>query len=302
MKLIGLIAGNSGDALTDELHMRGYTVAIVCGLENEPGYDSADIALLTDLKCCETIYRFFEKNNVKEVIIGTGHELAFDVAEYLSKRGILINIDFNKSKLAKDKYLFKMAIKEIGVDTPEAFLIENLDQFTTIKQRIITPCVVKSTIDTLQPCKVNNSQELEDAVDAVLNTNSKVLIEEYINGNDCTVVVMNNGSIIKNLGVTYYSKAKEYKLKGFENTKSVVMNKSVENRICDIAEKIVRTLKFTGLVRVDFVVSDCIYVLELNSIIVTGYNGSLVTFYKKQGVNINLASMFIDSALYYMKI
>lgn len=295
MKIIGLIAGTSGDALTDELHKRGYSVAIVCGKANEPGYNKADFLLSTDLKDCEEIYHFFMNNNVRKVIVGTGHELAFDVAEYLTRRGISTNINIRNSKLAKDKYLFKNAITKIGIDTPESLLIDSFDQFMIIRKNIVTPCVVKSTIDTIQPCKVNNVKELEESVKLVLSTDSKVLVEEYIDGNDCTVVVMSDGSIIKNLGVTYYSKAKEYDLKGFENSRSVEMSKGVEKAICHIAEKIVKDLEFTGLMRVDFIVSERIYVLELNSVIVTGYNGSLSKFFKKQVNNINLASIFIDT-------
>ena len=40
--MIGLIAGKSGDSLTDELHDLGYQVALVVGKEQEPGTEKAD--------------------------------------------------------------------------------------------------------------------------------------------------------------------------------------------------------------------------------------------------------------------
>jgi len=44
-----------------------------------------------------------------------------------------------------------------------------------------------------------------------------------------------------------------------------------------IAVQIVEQLGFTGLLRIDFIVDECsekVYVLELNTVIVTGYKGS----------------------------
>lgn len=49
MQTIGLIAGKSGDSLTDELHKRGYRVAIVCGRMREAGYDSADEKVISKI-------------------------------------------------------------------------------------------------------------------------------------------------------------------------------------------------------------------------------------------------------------
>ena len=132
--MLGLIAGSSGDALTDELHKRGYSVAIVCGKENEPGIDKAEVSLIADLSKYEEIYEFFSLHSIRKVIIGTGHELVFVLAEYLISKGMLVNVDLEKSKMAKDKWLFKKALVSIGVNTPWAFLINDINEFKLMKK------------------------------------------------------------------------------------------------------------------------------------------------------------------------
>jgi len=98
--------------------------------------------------------------------------------------------------------------------------------------------------------------------------------------------------------VTYYCKAKEYKLKGFEGAYSKKMSEDKESEICKIAVQIVEQLGFTGLLRIDFIVDECsekVYVLELNTVIVTGYKGSAYPFFKKQGIDI--AEVMISNSL-----
>ncbi|WP_428260206.1 ATP-grasp domain-containing protein [Gallibacter sp. Marseille-QA0791] len=292
--MIGLIAGKSGDSLTDELHKRGYSVAIVCGKDNEPGVDKADTSLVADLSRHEEIYDFFSSHSICKVIFGTGHRLAFDLAEYLISKGFLVNIDVEKSSMAKDKWRFKKALNSINVNTPQAVIINSVNECERI-ETFGFPCVVKSVIDTVLPCKVDNVFELREAIAEVLKTKSQAFVEKYIDGNDCTVMVASDGYTVRNYGVTYYSKAKEYKLRGFNNAHSNRMTSKEERKVCEIAEKIVCQLQFKGLVRVDFIISDEVYVLELNSVIVTGYTGSAYPFFEKGGINV--ASLAIDTAL-----
>lgn len=284
---IGLIGGHSGDSLTDKLHELGFMVALVGGRKNEPGMDLADYVLVRDLSNYNQIIDFFLNCNVKKILIGTGHSKALMLSQELTKRGFITNIDYKKSMLAKDKVKFKEALKKINIDTPQFLSYKDKNvEVREIDKFIGIPCVIKSSLDAIQPQKANNYDELCDAIDKVRETNTELLVEEYIRGNDCTVAVRNNGIISETLGVTYYSKAKEYKLKGFEEAYSSRTTPEVEEKICTIAKEIVEKLGFIGLVRVDFIIDQKIYVLELNSVIVTGYHGSAYPFFKEQGIDI----------------
>lgn len=292
---IGLIGGQSGDSLTDELHSKGYSVALVGGRTNEPGMDRADFVLVEDLSYHEKIINFFKNHKVKFIVIGTGHSKAIEVSRTLEKEGFFTSIDFPKSLLAKNKVHFKKLLLEIGVQTPHYISFKEDYDINIIINEIGIPCVVKSATDAVQPLKANTFEELQEAIQSVEKTGTEILVEKYIKGNDCTVAVVSDGEFSESLGVTYYSKAKEYKLKGFNEAYSKKLSQEVENKLSNIAKKIVDDIGFKGLVRVDFIIDEQIYVLELNSVIVTGYNGSAYPFFEKQGINI--AKVQIENAI-----
>lgn len=295
---IGLVAGHSGDSLTDKLHEIGFSVALVCGRNDEPGTDHADYILIEDLSNHKKIIDFFNEHKVNYIIVGTGHIKAIELAGKLKCSDFITNIDFCKSMLAKDKVKFKKKLLENGINTPRFFSFWEKFEINEVVDKIGLPCVVKSATDAVQPRKVNNFQELLEGIDKIKETKTEILIEEYISGNDCTVAVENDGNISKGLGVTYYSKAKEYKLKGFETAYSKKLSFKKEKEIITIAEKVTRLLEFSGLVRIDFIVDEIngkVYVLELNSIIVTGYAGSAYPFFRNQGIDI--AKVMIDNAM-----
>lgn len=299
-KCIGLIAGHSGDSLTDKLKNRGYTVALVGGRENEPGMNKADFILIEDLSNHQKIARFFIEHDASKVIVGTGHSKAINLVEYLHKAGLITNIDRIKSLLAKDKIKFKNELISIKVKTPK-FLRVDFDEYIpveVISDKIRIPCVIKSNTDAAQPQKVNTTFELQVAIESVKETNTTVLVEEYIKGNDCTVAVVSDGDSVRGLGVTYYSKAKEYRLKGFSEAYSKKISEQKEEELNSIAVQIVDKLGFKGVSRVDFIIDDKTgqsYVLELNTVIVTGYNGSAYPFFKEQGIDI--AEIMINNSL-----
>lgn len=297
---IGLIAGYSGDSLTDELHEFGYKVALVGGVENEPGMQNAEYVFVQDLDNYKEIIEFFLQHEVRKIIIGTGHYKAINLLNKLKKNNFITNIDYNLSMLAKDKIKFKKALKSINVETPNylCYTRETIN-LNEIIQLMGLPCVVKSAVDAIQPQKVNNYNELTHAINEVSATKTEILVEEYINGNDCTVAVKNDGIICEDLGVIYYSKAKEYELKGFNGAYSTKVSPEIEKELCSLAREITKELGFMGLVRVDFIISQKIYVLELNSVIITGYNGSAYPFFKAQ--DINIAKVMVDNAIEILK-
>lgn len=299
-ELIGLIGGKSGDSITDELHKKNKRVLLIVGKENEPGTDKADIVLVKELNYKEEIYKSIIENKITKVIIATGHILAIELAEYLKERNISISINVELSKLCKDKYLFKQYIESKGFKTPKYKYLNykktKADELELLVEAIKLPCVLKSTIDVIQPQLINNIKELKDEILKIFNLNSDVLIEEYIDGNDCTVAIYSDGIEVRDLGVTYWSKAKEHKLRGFENAYSINLSDYLELEVLRISHELAKTIDLLGLCRVDFIVKgEEIYILEVNSVIVCGYTGNIPQLFKEK--NINLAEVSVETAL-----
>lgn len=300
--MIGLVAGHSGDALCDELHKRGYEVAMVCGRNTDPGIENADKLIVTDLSNLNEIVQFFKNYGVEEVIIGTGSQLAFELAHTLEEHGIMTNIDFEHSKLAKNKPDFKDALRRIGVPTPDFMVIDKMDDIDAVYSRFAFPFVVKAINDVLQPRKVNNKDNFINFIKEIFATGNGAMIETYIDGNDCTVAVASDGERVEDLGVTHWTKIIEYKLQGFDNPRAEAMDEETENEIRKIAQKIVSELGFLGLVRLDFMVRENtsggvsdIFVLELNTVMVTGYAVTYQPLFRAAGYDI--AKIHTDVAL-----
>ncbi len=302
MITIGLVAGKSGDSLTDELHSLGYRVAIVSGRESEPGVDTADEVCLTDLRNKEEIFNFFKNNNVQFFIVGTGTVLAFDLAEYLEERGLVSSVSVSKSKLVKDKVKTKEEFIRIGVDTPDYLFCKSgeLNDIETIIEEIGFPCVVKSNTDAVQPRCANCRSELVEAIDDVIVTATDILIEKCIKGGDVTVCVANDGVRIYPINILSYSKAKEYRLTGFINPYALTVTEDKQMELFEKSVRIIEALKLIGVARVDYIIDEkASYALEVNSVIVTGYHGSAYPFFKKDGINI--AKVSVNNAISVFK-
>lgn len=296
MGYIGLIAGSSGDSLTDALHNKGYKVALVAGKEEEPGVDKADKKVIIDLSNFVEIEKFFRDNKVQFIILGTGHSKAFRLASYLEKLGFYTSVDIQKSEVAKDKIRFKKELDKIKVLTPQYMSFNSDYNLEDIVNNVGIPCVVKSPVDLIQPQKVNSKIELEEAIKELLGLKGEVLIERFISGVDCTVPVLSDGESVKSLGVTYYNKAIEYQLKGFEKIYHPKLSEELEKEIEQLSVNIIKELRFKGLVRLDYIIENQkIYVLELNSVIMTGYNCTSYPFFKEKGIDI--AQEMIDNAM-----
>ncbi len=291
---IGLIGGKSGDSLTDKLQEKGYKVALVAGRAGEPGTDSADRHYIIDLREADAVADFFRKCQVKKVLVGTGHEVVFELAKKLEEEGFVLSINLATSLLAKDKIAFKKQLEKQGILTP-AYYTADREKDVDMKKLIAgvgIPCVIKSSTDAIQPRKVNRMEELEEAVREVFATGTSLLAEEFIDGGDCTVAVANDGEHLIDCGVLLYSKARGSRLKGFHNAKDAVLSEEQKTEVAEIAKRVVGENGLLGLARVDFSISDENYVLEANSVVVTGYHGNTYPRYKKNGVD--LAEILVE--------
>ncbi len=290
-EIIGLIAGKSGDSLTDEIHSQSYGVALVAGSDKDPGLDKADCCCVTDLRNREQILSFFREHGVKYFVIGTGTVLAFDLSDYLEGHGMVSSINTKASFLVKDKVKTKIAFSQIDVTSPRyAFFPNETYQETAVIEAahsLTFPVVVKSNTDATQPVCAHDEAELSAAAARVIDTSTDLLLEEFIDGGDVTVCVSRNMSGTRPVGVIPYSKAKEYALEGFDHPYVYALTEQMNKELLDISERIVEHLGIIGIARIDYIIRDgVIYALEANSVIVTGYHGSAYPFFKAEGINI----------------
>lgn len=302
--VIGLIAGISGEILTQKLHAYGLDVALVVGKEGESGSHIADDVCVADMRNIADITEFFVQKKVQYVVIGTGHLLVLELARYLEQKGIVVSINVESSLLAKDKVLYKEKMLSCGIATPNFVLISGSSEVDrkSILQKISLPCVVKSPIDTVLPQKVNTEEELYNAMALVAKTKNAILVEEYIEGIDVTVPVLVEKNAVEALLLSYYNKSKECHLKGFSSNKKIVtLNVDAENSVKKFCKHVASVTGMEGLCRIDAIIDSYgkVYVLEANSVMVTGINEKQIEygkqFLEKEGID--FANILVEYAL-----
>lgn len=302
---IGIIAGISGEVIVKEVQKLGYKTLLISGRVDDSGMNISDKNYTIDLKEKEEIYRILKENNVNKLILGTGHILGFYLAEFLEEKGIKISVNPKMSLLAKDKLAYKKELLKNKILTPLYVKIEkNIEKYDIeeIFQKIGCPCVVKSTIDTMYPKKANQKEELQEYIEEVLKTKSSVLVEQFIEGIDTTIPVYANSKKVKAILVSYYSKAKACNLIGFGNSYiEKKLDEGQEKELLKFSEEVIKKTGILGMVRLDIIVGEDkkFYVLECNSVMVTGVHQNQIEYGKEflQKENINFAELTVKNAL-----
>lgn len=304
MEMIGIIAGISNEVIRNELMLKGYQTCVISGRLNDIGMEKADKVLVKDFKEKKEILEYLTKNEISKVILGTGHILAFELAKYLKENGIKVSIDPEKSLIAKDKNIYKEELKKFNFLTPNSVLIRKNEILeSNLIENLKYPVVIKSTIDTMYPQKVLSVSEALDIIVQIQNTESDVLVEEYIQGIDITIPVYSNYEETKAILVSYYSKAKECKLKGFSFLDSENQRLSIETekKVMDYSEKVVKQMGTLGMVRLDIIVTNQneFYILECNSVMVTGVHPNQIEYGREflEKEKINFAKYTVENAL-----
>ena len=114
-----------------------------------------------------------------------------------------------------------------------------------------------------------------------------IIIEEYADGNDCTVPVFSDIDNIHAPAIVYWSKQQTYKLKGFSKLKSYTLSQNQEDLIVRKCEEIVHNIGYRGVCRFDIrITNDNYYFLEINSVISIRSEGTSFQALKEKGINI----------------
>ena len=301
---VAIIAGISGEVIVKELKKLNYNTFVISGRKEDSGMNISDRNFVVDLREKELIYNELVKNSIDKVILGTGHILAFELVDFLSKKGIKVSVNPKSSLIAKDKFAYKEELVKNGILTPKYMEIALNEKYNIqeILDKIGYPCVVKSTIDTTYPKKANTEEELERHIEAIRKTNSPILVEQFIEGIDTTVPVYSNPKETKAILVSYYSKADACKLEGFgDDLIKEILSKETEKKLLRFSEDVIRKTNILGMARLDIIVdkNQNFYVLECNSVMVTGVHQNQIEYGKEflERENINFAELTVRNAL-----
>ncbi|MGC1727841.1 MAG: carbamoyl-phosphate synthase large subunit [Steroidobacteraceae bacterium] len=185
-----------------------YSGAQACKALREEGYrvvlvNSNPATIMTDPEMADAIYiepinartvaRIIEKERPDALLPTMGGQTALNTALDLVREGVLEKYDVEliaasraAIDMAEDRELFRNAMREIGLDTPQSQIARSLDEGLAIAAEIGYPLVVRPsfTLGGTGGGIAYNREELEDIVARGLDASptGEVLLEESVIG------------------------------------------------------------------------------------------------------------------------
>lgn len=183
------------------------------------------------------------------------------------------------SAVAMDKVVMKRLLRNenIKIANYQVFKSSNNVNVKQIEENLGWPVFVKPANlgSSVGVKKVNKKNKLKKAIDYALSFDTKVIVEEYIEGREIECSVLGNERIFTSLPGEITTQAEFYSYEAkYINDKGAVLSFPAElsdkltNEIRDISFKVYKTLLTEGMARVDCFLTknDEIIVNEINTI------------------------------------
>ena len=212
------------------------------------------------------------------------------------------------SALTFDKYRCNNKLNKLGFNCAKSYIYKTGDPVDsdTIIDTIGLPCFVKpnGAGSSYGISKVKQQSNLKTAINHALEHDTKVLIEQFINGIEVSCGVFFDGEQIKSLPITeivseneFFDYQAKYEGKSKEITPARI-SKTLTKCIQTITIEIYKRMKLTGICRVDYIIQDNKpFIIEINTI--PGLSEESIIPKQLKSANIRLSEVF-DLCLNYL--
>ena len=233
---------NSGKAVLESLQRQGHQVKAVDGM--------------AELKTCVAEKRIDRVFNILHGVEGENGILA----AWLAAEGIAFTgCDHEGAVLSWLKDKSKDIVLQAGLDTPTSVTIHPHDNLNNIDIPGHGPWIVKPAAEgsSVGLLKVDERQALLAAVQSAFEHCDRVLLEEYIDGIESTVAII-NGQILPSVSIVPDGVLYDYEAK-YESDKTQyhcpsLLDAESEHQLQQDAKRIFDLLCLRGWARIDFLV------------------------------------------------
>lgn len=211
--------------------------------------------------------------------------------------------DMDVSALTFNKYLCNNFVKSLGLNVANSFSFvvgENIDRDNIIST-IGLPLFIKPARSgsSVGVSKVTTIEDFDNAVTTAFNTDSRIIIEEFLDGReiDCGLYKDKNQLVVlplteiisKNEFFDYEAKYTEGKAN--EVTPPTDLDIEYETDIKAVSSLLYNKLGCKGIVRVDYILSeDKLYFIEINT--VPGLSEASIVPKQAAAMGINISELF----------
>jgi len=238
-------SGGREHAICEYINKSNKLKKIFC-IPGNAGTEDIAINIEIDINDFEKIRNFIISNNVNLLIIGPEKPLVDGLVDYLQNLNIKIFGPSKKaSQLEGSKIFTKEICKKYNIPTAEFGVYKNLNEAKKFLENNKYPIVIKA--DGLAAgkgvyiCEDEKSavKAIKEVFDGKFGTTDKVLVEEFISGEEMSYFIITDGKSVKKFGT-----AQDHK-RVFENDKgkntggmgayspSRLINESLDKKILD---------------------------------------------------------------------
>lgn len=245
MKILVLAGGFDQIALINELKSRGHVVYLADYFENPPAKAYADKLFQISTLDEEAIYQLAKREAVQLLTTACTDQALMTVASVSERLGLPCYISSEVAKNVTNKAYMKKKFYASNIPTARYILLEDAYDFHRELEvccqfpLIVKPCDCNSSKGVV---KVNNRSELLIAVEQAfeLSRSKKVIVEEYIDGEEVSIDVWKDSEGAKILSVSGTSKIKENaeNFTIYQSKYPIHLSDALIDAIHDTAEKI----------------------------------------------------------------
>tara|TARA_B100001057_G_scaffold491026_1_gene580424 strand:- start:2276 stop:3541 length:1266 start_codon:yes stop_codon:yes gene_type:complete len=202
------ILGNGGreHAITFSISKSKKVKKIFC-IPGNAGTSEIAENIQLDINNFQEIYSFLKKNTIDLVVVGPEQPLVDGIVDFLENKGIKVfGPDKISSQLEGSKIFTKNLCKKFNIPTADYGVFKNNKEANKFINLSSHPLVIKA--DNLASGKgvyiCQNKNESEIAINEIFGGKfgiaEKVLIEEFLEGEEMSFFIITDGKTIKNFG------------------------------------------------------------------------------------------------------
>lgn len=178
--------------------------------------------------------------------------------------------DFVSSAMAMDKGITKDIFKAHNIPTPAGIRLYQGEQET---EKVPYPCIVKACCggSSVGVCIAHDDAEYEDAKKEAFRYDKEVIVEQYIEGREFSVGVM-DGKALPVIEIApkqgFYDYKNKYQAGSTVETCPAELPADKTREMQDIAERVFQALRMKNYARMDFMMGKdgSLYCLEANTL------------------------------------
>lgn len=299
-------------------------IAVLCG-----GMSSErEVSLRSGKNCIAAMHRLGYKNaelididkNIANVLLEKNIEIAYlalhgKYGEDGCIQGLLeiLSIPYTgsgvrASSISMSKDYTKRVLKTQNIPVIESVMVQRDFDYTNLVKDIKFPVMVKPASEgsSIGMTKVNNNNELEDALKVAFDYDRYVMLETFVQGKSMTVGVLDfNSETFATPILEFRTKTEwyDYEAKYTEGMTEFILPAEISENLTTLIKEIAvnshKAVGANGMSRVDFMLdsNNNIYVLEINTIPGMTDLSDLPAQSKEMGINYDaLVNIILNSA------